>query len=129
VSQQRVIACVIARGERLLVCQRGGNKRHAGLWEFPGGKLEAGETDRSAAARELLEELGVELMSATEPMFEMADADSEFTIAFLPVEILGQPICHEHSALLWATQAQLMELPLAPTDAAFVRFHFFLSAN
>ena len=57
----RVIAAVIARGDRLLVCQRPPHKRHGGLWEFPGGKCEPGESDLEAARRELHEELGVEL--------------------------------------------------------------------
>ena len=57
----RVIAAVVWRGDRLLVCQRPAHKRHGGLWEFPGGKVEAGESDAAAARRELREELGVEV--------------------------------------------------------------------
>jgi mutator protein MutT len=59
----RVIAAVLARGEKLLVCQRPPHKRHGGLWEFPGGKVEAGEDDETAARRELAEELGIEVES------------------------------------------------------------------
>jgi 8-oxo-dGTP diphosphatase len=56
-----VVAALIERGGRVLVSQRGPDVGHAGRWEFPGGKREPGESDREALARELLEELGVEL--------------------------------------------------------------------
>ena len=56
----RVLATVIRRDGRLLVCQRPSHKRHGGLWEFPGGKVEPGESDLAASRRELAEELGVE---------------------------------------------------------------------
>lgn len=56
-----VVAALIERGGRVLVSQRGEGVGHAGRWEFPGGKREPGEGDREALARELLEELGVEL--------------------------------------------------------------------
>ena len=47
----RVIAAVIGRADTLLLCQRPPHKRHGGLWEFPGGKLEPGESDADAARR------------------------------------------------------------------------------
>ena len=56
----RVIAAVIQRGDQRLICQRPPHKRHGGLWEFPGGKVEPNESDESAARRELAEELGVQ---------------------------------------------------------------------
>ncbi|HMM49600.1 MAG TPA: (deoxy)nucleoside triphosphate pyrophosphohydrolase [Miltoncostaeaceae bacterium] len=58
---QVVVAALIERGGRVLVSQRGPGVGHAGRWEFPGGKREAGESDRQALARELLEELAVDL--------------------------------------------------------------------
>ncbi|HEX2503053.1 MAG TPA: (deoxy)nucleoside triphosphate pyrophosphohydrolase [Miltoncostaeaceae bacterium] len=58
---QVVVAAVIERGGRILVSQRRGAVGHAGRWEFPGGKREPGETDDSALARELREELGVDV--------------------------------------------------------------------
>ena len=56
-----VTAAVIARGGRMLLCQRPQGKRCAGLWEFPGGKAEPGETLEMCLVRECREELGVEL--------------------------------------------------------------------
>ena len=59
--QQVVVAAVIERGGRILVSQRGPGAGQAGRWEFPGGKREPGEGDADALARELREELGVDL--------------------------------------------------------------------
>lgn len=116
----RVIAAVASRGDRLLVCQRPAHKRHGGLWEFPGGKCEPGETDMEAATRELREELDVEVMSIDEPEFAIADPGSEFLIVFAPVTIEGEPQCLEHDALRWAMLDELMVMPLAPSDRRFV---------
>ncbi|HVZ76574.1 MAG TPA: (deoxy)nucleoside triphosphate pyrophosphohydrolase [Gemmatimonadaceae bacterium] len=116
----RVVAAVIRRGEELLVCQRPPEKRHGGLWEFPGGKCEAGETDVDALRRELREELGVEVASAGEPTFELRDQGSRFLIVFIPVAIRGEPQCHEHVAMRWGRPDALVSLPLAPSDREFV---------
>lgn len=116
----RVVAAVISRGDQLLVCQRPIHKRHGELWEFPGGKTEPDETDESAARRELREELGVDVVAAGTVEFESHDPGSPFVIAFLPVQIDGDPQCREHSALCWGTPANLAELPLAPTDRRYV---------
>jgi mutator protein MutT len=116
----RVIAAVIADGDRLLVCQRPPHKRHGGLWELPGGKCEPGESDASAAARELREELGVEVLAVGAEELTIRDPGSRFVIVFVPVTIAGTPTCHEHTALAWATTAELAALPLAPSDRRFV---------
>jgi mutator protein MutT len=117
-----VIACVVRRGDQLLVCQRPAHKRHGGLWEFPGGKAEANESDEQAAERELREELGVQLTRASAAVYEVADPGSPYLIAFVPVEIRGEPKCEEHSALFWGTHTDLQSLPLAPSDRAFLEF-------
>jgi len=116
----RVIAAVISRGDELLVCQRPLDKRHGGLWEFPGGKCEAGESDEAAARRELREELGVGVLEVGDAELAIADPGSPFLIVFMPVRITGTPACHEHIALRWGTAEQLMSLPLAPSDRRFV---------
>ena len=116
----RVVAAVVRRGDRLLVCQRPAHKRHGGLWEFPGGKLEPGETIRDAARRELTEELDVVVRSVGEVEFSIADPGSHFVIEFHPVEIKGEPKCLEHSALAWLTPHELLDLPLAPSDRRYV---------
>ena len=119
-STIRVVAAVVARDGRLLVCQRPAHKRHGGLWEFPGGKCEPGESDAEAVARELREELGVAVVAVGAERFAVRDAGSPFLIAFVPVEIAGEPVCHEHTALRWGTPHELAQLALAPSDRRFV---------
>ena len=116
----RVIAAVIAREDRLLVCQRPKHKRHGGLWEFPGGKIEPEENEESAARRELREELGVDVQRVDEAEFSVPDPGSSFVIVFAPVHISGEPTCHEHEAFVWATPAELANLDLAPSDRRYV---------
>jgi 8-oxo-dGTP diphosphatase len=118
----RVIAAVVARGDALLVCRRPPHKRHGGLWEFPGGKCEPGERDEDTARRELHEELGVEVLGTGAEEFAIEDPGSPFHIAFVPTRIAGEPTCHEHTALRWATLAELATLPLAPSDRRYVEF-------
>lgn len=111
---------MISRGDHLLICQRPAHKRHGGLWEFPGGKCEPGESDADAIRRELREELGVEVQNVGLEELAFDDPGSPFRIAFIPVTISGEPACHEHAALLWAEVSELMQLPLAPSDNRFV---------
>ena len=122
VASIRVTACAVRRGASLLVCQRPIHKRHGGLWEFPGGKVEPNESDEGAARRELAEELGVHVVSVGDTDFSVADPDSPFLIVFVPTTITGEPTCHEHTALAWLTLAELTKLPLAPSDRRYVEF-------
>lgn len=115
----QVMAAVIARADRLLICERPAHKRHGGLWEFPGGKVEAGETPLTAVRRELREELGVEVVAVGEVEFSIADAGSEFVIEFLRVTIDGEPQCIEHTSLAWVSSAELLRFPLAPSDHSY----------
>lgn len=117
-----VLAAVIRRNATYLVCQRPVHKRHGGLWEFPGGKLEPGETYLDAAKRELAEELGVEALAVGSPLFSIADPGSDFLIEFVPSEIVGEPRCLEHIDLKWLPVEQLSSLQLAPSDERFVDF-------
>jgi mutator protein MutT len=118
----RVVASVIEREGRLLLCQRPAHKRHGGLWEFPGGKVEPEESDFDAVQRELAEELGVRVVEVGATIFSIADPGSHFVIEFLPVRIEGEPLCLEHSALAWAGEEEMLALALAPSDLQFARF-------
>jgi mutator protein MutT len=116
----RVVAAVISRGDQVLICQRAPHKRHAELWEFPGGKCEPGESLADAVRRELREELGVEVVAVGQEEFVLRDPSSPYLINFAPVEIVGEPSCREHVALRWVTLAEGSNLPLAPTDRKYV---------
>ena len=117
-----VLAAVIERDGNYLVCQRAEHKRHGTLWEFPGGKVEAGETLFEAARRELAEELDVRVLSVGSAIFSVADPGSEFLIEFVPTTIDGSPMCLEHMDLRWISLPDLPSLELAPSDRQFVDF-------
>ncbi|MBI5478022.1 MAG: (deoxy)nucleoside triphosphate pyrophosphohydrolase [Deltaproteobacteria bacterium] len=116
----RVVAAVIRRGDEYLVCQRPAHKRHGGLWEFPGGKLQGGESLADAARRELREELGVRVTATGPVYFVAADPGAAFVIEFLAVTIDGTPRPAEHAQVAWVPAAALGDLPLCPGDRAFV---------
>jgi mutator protein MutT len=120
VALVRVVAAVIEKDGRYLLCRRPPHKRHGGLWEFPGGKIEEGESDLDAANRELAEELGVKVSSVASSRFSMADPGSHFVIEFMPVEIDGSPRCIEHSEMRWVSLSEMPHLDLAPSDRRFV---------
>jgi 8-oxo-dGTP diphosphatase len=115
----RVIACVVERDSHLLLCQRPLHKRHGGLWEFPGGKIDPGETPLAAAKRELREELALEVLEVGKLAHAMVDPGSHFRIEFVPAVVAGEPVCLEHAAIAWVTEAELLRLPLAPSDHAY----------
>ncbi len=115
-----VVAAVCLRGDRYLVAQRPGHKRHGGLWEFPGGKVHDGEDLAAAVRRELAEELELAVTGVGDALFEAADPRSPFRIIFVPVETEGDPVPHEHDQVRWCAPAELARLPMAPADAAFV---------
>lgn len=114
----RVVAAVVERDGRLLLCRRPEGKRHAGLWEFPGGKLLPGESIAEAARRELAEELAVEVLSVGGLLLELPDPGSPFVVEFYRVEIAGEPVPLEHDGLAWVRPEDLGGLELAPSDRA-----------
>lgn len=117
-----VIAAVIKQDGRLLVCRRPEHKRHGGLWEFPGGKLEQNESFLQAARRELAEELALIVNDIGEISFATTDEASGFEINFVEVSVEGEPKLLEHSALKWLSPAELLNIDLAPSDRRFAEF-------
>jgi 8-oxo-dGTP diphosphatase len=114
-----VLAAVIRDGDRYLVCRRPAGKHHAGLWEFPGGKIQAGESRTEAAARELREELDVRLVNLGDSVSSHRDPDSPFLVHFVEATVEGSPRALEHEEMCWVTAAELQDLSLAPADRAF----------
>lgn len=117
----RVLAAVICRDHRYLLALRPPGKRHAGYWEFPGGKVEPNERDVDAMARELREELGVTLHTLGEERGSYRDGESEFQITFVDVTIEGEPVALEHAGLAWVAAHEFAQYKLAPSDAACAR--------
>ena len=117
---QDVVAAVICRANQYLVGLRPSHKRHGDLWEFPGGKLLAGESLAQAAARELPEELSVEVTSVGAVLSSIQDESAGVAIHFAKVKIDGEPTPIEHQRLTWADRSELARLTLAPADAQFV---------
>ena len=124
----QVASAVILRGDRFLVCRRPIEKRHGGMWEFPGGKCERGESIEATLRRELREELDLKVVGTGEPEFAMRDPGSSFLISFVPVRVEGEPKCHEHIGLRWETLSELSKLELAPCDRQYAEIRLKRSA-
>jgi mutator protein MutT len=123
----RVVAAVVNRGDLFLICQRPMSKHYGGLWEFPGGKCEPGESDTQTIRRELHEELQVDVMEVGAEDFIITDPASRFLLVFRPVQIKGDPVCVEHSAIAWAPLREMLHLPLIDGDRKYVEFRLFRS--
>lgn len=119
----RVVAAVIHDHQRrVLVTQRPAGKALAGQWEFPGGKLEAGESEMAALGRELHEELGITVASAR-PMYTLRHEYPERHVE-LSVWVVdgyeGVPAGLEGQPLRWERPAALRSLPLLSADLPIV---------
>lgn len=117
----QVVAGVALRDRRYLICQRPAHKRHGGLWEFPGGKLEPGEDLAAALVRELMEELDLHDVTAGRLLHVEHPPSGKLVLHFMEAHFVSQPKCLEHQAMRWASLAELLILPLAPADRTFVR--------
>jgi len=107
---------------RWLVNQRRPGTDLAGFWEFPGGKLQAGETPFAALCRELDEELGIEVLAA-EPWLELVHDYPDKKVLLDVWRVLdyrGEVGAREGQALDWVAAARLTALPLLPADLPIV---------
>lgn len=115
-----VTCALVERAGRLLVAQRPPGKKHALKWEFPGGKIEPGESGPAALVRELREELGVEVDVGRELPPVTHDYGSAIILLRSYLCCLSvadaEPHPHEHVALRWCTPDEAATLDLAAAD-------------
>ncbi|WP_353471199.1 8-oxo-dGTP diphosphatase MutT [Salipiger sp. H15] len=109
---------------RVLLAQRPEGKSMAGLWEFPGGKVEPGETPEAALIRELHEELGIETWdSCLAPLTFASHAYEEFHLLmplFACRKWKGVPHAREGQVLKWARARDLTSYPMPPADVPLI---------
>jgi 8-oxo-dGTP diphosphatase len=112
-----VVAVALVRADgRVLLQQRPAGKAHAGLWEFPGGKVEPGETPERAAVREIAEELGLSIApGALMPLTFAADA-AILILLYTCRQWHGEPQALDAEAIAWCTPQDFPALPMPPLD-------------
>ncbi len=113
----QVCAAVIVQDQKVFIAQRKKDSHQGGLWEFPGGKLEKGETPHECLKRELLEELSVKAEIGSfigASTYEYPEKSICLSAYF--VSIKDKPVLKEHEALAWVFYSELLNYPLAPAD-------------
>jgi 8-oxo-dGTP diphosphatase len=115
---------LIDRDGRVLLAQRPEGKSMAGLWEFPGGKVEPGETPEHALIRELQEELGIDTWaSCLAPLTFASHSYDDFHLLmplFACRKWKGIPQAREGQRLAWAHKSQLRDYPMPPADIPLI---------
>jgi len=119
-----VAVALIDTDGRVLIAQRPEGKQLAGLWEFPGGKVEPGERPEAALIRELREELGIETKESCLAPFVFASHAYDSFHLLMPLYLCrrweGTVVAREHAALKWVRPNQLSDWPMPPADAPLV---------
>ncbi|MCH7543733.1 MAG: (deoxy)nucleoside triphosphate pyrophosphohydrolase [Proteobacteria bacterium] len=109
---------------RVLLAKRPEGKAMAGLWEFPGGKLLAGETPEAALIRELKEELGLDITESCLAPFTFASHRYEDFHLLMPLYVCrvwdGTPVALEGQELKWLRPGEMTNLAMPPADAPLV---------
>ena len=120
-----VVACALIDADRrVLIAQRPEGKSLAGLWEFPGGKVEPGESPEAALIRELEEELGISTKTACLAPVSFASHSYDNFHLLMPLYACrkwqGEPRMREHAALKWVRPQKLRDYPMPPEDEPLV---------
>jgi 8-oxo-dGTP diphosphatase len=120
-----VVACALVDIDgRVLISQRPKGKALAGLWEFPGGKLESGETPEECLVRELREELGIETKVACLAPLTFASHRYDDFHLFMPLYICrrfeGTPRGMEGQQIKWVKPRQMRDYPMPPADEPLI---------
>jgi 8-oxo-dGTP diphosphatase len=120
VPNQIVVAGALISGDSLLVAQRARPAELAGLWELPGGKVAPGESDAAALARELEEELGVEITVGARLGHDVVLGGTVTLRAYLVTRTGGTVQPRDHQALRWVTADELDGLAWVPADRSWL---------
>jgi 8-oxo-dGTP diphosphatase len=123
-TKRTVVAGVIERQGKILICQRMPGGRHSLKWEFPGGKVEPGEDPTTALKRELREELAIDADIGRElARYETRYGDGpEFDLRFYDIAAFsGEPRNMEFAQIAWVEAARLPEYDFLEGDVAFVK--------
>ena len=119
----QVAAGILERDNRILICRRRADQPHGLKWEFPGGKLEAGETPEAALIRELREELGIEAAGASEiTRYEFAyPGKNPILLVFVRVHVwAGEMENRIFETVVWETRDRLGDYDFLEGDAPFI---------
>jgi 8-oxo-dGTP diphosphatase len=112
-----IVAAAIIDGRHVLACARRYPSEIAGRWEFPGGKVETGESDTQALTRECAEELGVEIVIGDRVGPEVPIEDQTILRVYRATIINGgRPVLSEHAESRWLTASQLADVDWLPAD-------------
>ncbi len=121
-----VVAAIIQKQEQFLICQRKAGGTFALKWEFPGGKVQEGETLEEALSREINEELGVEAEIAGEvwrTRHKYPEMSRELILIFFAAELGAQePKNLAFEQFLWAPPSRLPEFDFLPADRELIKF-------
>jgi 8-oxo-dGTP diphosphatase len=120
-----VTACALIDPDgRVLIAQRPEGKSMAGLWEFPGGKIEPGERPEETLIRELKEELGIDVKEECLAPLTFASHSYEDFALLMPLFVCrrwtGVPTGREGQALKWVSPLRLRDVPMPPADAPLI---------
>ena len=120
-----VAACALIDVDgRVLIAQRPAGKPMAGLWEFPGGKVEPGERPEDALIRELQEELGIVVKEACLAPFTFASHTYDAFHLLMPLYVCrrweGTPHSHHHAALKWVRPKDMTGYPMPAADLPLI---------
>ena len=117
-----VVAAVIVRDGKLLITRRPEGSHLSGLWEFPGGKPQPGETFEQALRREIDEELGAEVSVGERiETIEWQYPDKRVRLVFFRCDVRGEPRPLEGQEMAWVTPAELARYEFPPADAALIQ--------
>lgn len=123
ISDLLVVCAIVRKDGKILLCRRAPGRREAGLWEFPGGKVETGESLAQALVRELREELGLEC-AVGEVFAENLHPYAHGSIRLVALEatwLNGALELRDHDQFAWVNAGELLHYGLAPADVPIAK--------